>query len=263
MSLVGAAVAALTALASWGGLIEGLERQTADLRFEHARLRRVVMSDRVRMVMIDDGSVATVGRWPWPRSRLAEAIEELTRAGAAAVTLDILLDDPQAPSVDTGPGGALVRTDHDAALERALASTRAVAAVNLAAGDSLGAIWRRDRGPAELERLLAALAANIQEDDETVADRVSLTGVRRGDFLSRAGEFRTFAAERAAGRAIAAGEPFARYVSMLAPGVSEITGDYPRPRGARVGPAPRMGGAAADVPTCRRDGSGRVRRAGP
>ena len=46
----------------------------------------------VRVVEIDDESLARLGRWPWPRAKLARMIEKLTDAGAAAVALDIVLD---------------------------------------------------------------------------------------------------------------------------------------------------------------------------
>lgn len=48
----------------------------------------------IRIVEIDDESLARLGRWPWPRARLGEMIEKLTAAGAAVVALDILLYDP-------------------------------------------------------------------------------------------------------------------------------------------------------------------------
>ena len=34
---------------------------------------------------IDDQAIRTVGGWPWPRQRLAQAIRELARAGASVI----------------------------------------------------------------------------------------------------------------------------------------------------------------------------------
>ena len=48
----------------------------------------------VRIVDIDDASLARVGQWPWPRTRLAEIIDRLTAAGARTVTLDLILAEP-------------------------------------------------------------------------------------------------------------------------------------------------------------------------
>jgi adenylate cyclase len=54
----------------------------------------------IRVVEIDDDSIAKFGRWPWPRARLGEMIEKITGAGAAVVALDILLYDPGDPEDD-------------------------------------------------------------------------------------------------------------------------------------------------------------------
>ena len=54
----------------------------------------------IRVVEIDDNSIAKLGRWPWPRARLGEMIEKITGAGAAVVALDILLYDPGDPEDD-------------------------------------------------------------------------------------------------------------------------------------------------------------------
>jgi adenylate cyclase len=54
----------------------------------------------IRIVEIDDESIARLGRWPWPRARLGEMIEKIAGAGAAAVALDILLYDPGDPEDD-------------------------------------------------------------------------------------------------------------------------------------------------------------------
>lgn len=44
----------------------------------------------VRIVDIDDDSLARLGQWPWPRARLAELVEHLGRAGAAAIVFDFV-----------------------------------------------------------------------------------------------------------------------------------------------------------------------------
>ena len=48
----------------------------------------------VRIVDIDDASLARIGQWPWPRTRLAEIIDRLKAAGARTVTLDLILAEP-------------------------------------------------------------------------------------------------------------------------------------------------------------------------
>ena len=44
----------------------------------------------VRIVDIDEDSLARIGQWPWPRTRIAELIERLRGAGAAAIGFDVL-----------------------------------------------------------------------------------------------------------------------------------------------------------------------------
>jgi len=49
---------------------------------------------RVVIVTIDDQSLQRYGRWPWSRTRLAKLINNLARAGAGVIGLDILLAEP-------------------------------------------------------------------------------------------------------------------------------------------------------------------------
>ena len=67
----------------------------------------------VVVVDIDDASLRRVGQWPWPRTRIAELIDGLHDAGAAAIGLDILLSEPDLtspenviPRWETTPGVA-------------------------------------------------------------------------------------------------------------------------------------------------------------
>ncbi len=39
----------------------------------------------VRIVDVDEASLAAIGQWPWPRSEIARIIERLTEAGAEIV----------------------------------------------------------------------------------------------------------------------------------------------------------------------------------
>lgn len=48
----------------------------------------------VRIVDVDDTSLARVGQWPWPRTKLAAIIGKLEAAGARSITLDIILAEP-------------------------------------------------------------------------------------------------------------------------------------------------------------------------
>ena len=60
-----------------------LELKAYDLKVA-ARGERPV-SDQVVIVAIDEKSLKKEGRWPWPRSRLAELINSLTRSEVSAI----------------------------------------------------------------------------------------------------------------------------------------------------------------------------------
>ncbi len=48
----------------------------------------------VRVLDIDEASLAEFGQWPWPRTRLAEIIDRLHDAGARTIALDLILAEP-------------------------------------------------------------------------------------------------------------------------------------------------------------------------
>jgi signal transduction histidine kinase len=60
----------------------------------------------VVVVLIDDDSLQKFGRWPWSRSLLARLTNNLSRAGAQVIGLDILLSEPQSAEADTALAGA-------------------------------------------------------------------------------------------------------------------------------------------------------------
>jgi adenylate cyclase len=77
-----------------GGL-DWLELKTLDLRFQYANA--TPQDPRIVCIDIDDGSLDTVGRWPWPRDVQAGIISLLAELGARAVLYDITLSEPEYP----------------------------------------------------------------------------------------------------------------------------------------------------------------------
>ncbi len=72
---------------------EGIELKFYDVR---SKLRQnFAVADEVVLVSIDDSSLAAVGRWPWPRWRLATLVDKLSSAGAKVVGLDIVFSDDE------------------------------------------------------------------------------------------------------------------------------------------------------------------------
>ena len=68
--------------------------------FQRWRPRVYAELPPIRVVEIDDASIAKLGRWPWPRARLGEMIAKIADAGAAVVAIDVLLYDPGDPQDD-------------------------------------------------------------------------------------------------------------------------------------------------------------------
>ncbi|TCU66445.1 adenylate cyclase [Bradyrhizobium sp. R2.2-H] len=48
----------------------------------------------VTIVDIDDKSLAKLGQWPWPRTRIADMIQNLTQSGAVAIGFDVVFSEP-------------------------------------------------------------------------------------------------------------------------------------------------------------------------
>ncbi|WKZ86389.1 CHASE2 domain-containing protein [Ralstonia pickettii] len=97
----------LRALVEWGVLVAlaalltlGAVRWSVVARLDAALYDTVVtlhghaLRDDIVVVAIDDQSLDAVGRWPWPRSRLADLIARVGQAQPRAIGVDILLIEP-------------------------------------------------------------------------------------------------------------------------------------------------------------------------
>ncbi len=52
----------------------------------------------VRIVDVDDASLAALGQWPWPRTLLADLVDTLRDSGAAVIAFDMLFPEPDRAS---------------------------------------------------------------------------------------------------------------------------------------------------------------------
>ncbi|MHC4304944.1 MAG: CHASE2 domain-containing protein [Planctomycetota bacterium] len=217
--LVGLTVTVVVVIAELVGLFEAVERETIDLRFGHARWRDDPMSDEIRFVDIDDGALESIGRWPWDRSTLADAVDELGRAGARTIALDVLLEEAQSPGL----------VDHDAALAEALGSVRCGLPVRAGEPILFDRAWQTRQGQQELHRLLDVLSRDIRLPPEQAAAEAKLTGPRSGRFRRRSVEFRKAAANLAMRRlAETVGEhTYEQFVRAVAPDISEHVARFP------------------------------------
>lgn len=59
---------------------------------------RVYVPAPVRIIDIDEESLEKIGQWPWPRNRMAEMVERLSDAGAAAIGFDVVFAEPDRTS---------------------------------------------------------------------------------------------------------------------------------------------------------------------
>jgi adenylate cyclase len=55
---------------------------------------RVKTARPVTIVDIDEKSLAKLGQWPWPRTRIADLIANLTRLGAVVIAFDVIFSEP-------------------------------------------------------------------------------------------------------------------------------------------------------------------------
>jgi adenylate cyclase len=118
-------------------ILEDLRLKSFDL---YQQLRpREYQAVPVRFVDLDDESLTRLGQWPWPRTRVASLIENLHRAGAAAIVLDIVFSEPDRTSprrvADLWPDtpetaalrdGIASLPDHDEVLARAIDQAKMV-----------------------------------------------------------------------------------------------------------------------------------------
>src|SRR5438309_1908571 len=74
-------------------VLRGLETASLDLRF---RLRGVKPAEpETVVVLVDDRSLAALGRWPLSRRLFAKAVRILDEAGARVIGFDLLFAEPE------------------------------------------------------------------------------------------------------------------------------------------------------------------------
>ncbi len=101
----------------------------------------------VRVLAVDEASLARFGQWPWPRTRMAEIVDRLHEAGAAAIAFDILFPEPDRTSPEVvvaglpdGPAKAdllkavALTPSNDARLAQALAGAPTVLGATMRSG---------------------------------------------------------------------------------------------------------------------------------
>ncbi len=80
-------------------MLERLEGDAYDLGVRLSSREASARKDQIVIVAIDDQSIQSIGRWPWPRDVHASLIKKLTEAGAKTIASTVFYSEPQ---VDPG-----------------------------------------------------------------------------------------------------------------------------------------------------------------
>src|SRR5262245_44576364 len=84
---LGAILVVVILFLSGAPILDLIELKTYDLRFlSRGPLRP---SPAVVLALIDEKSIETEGRWPWPRSKFAALVDTMSRDGARVIGFDI------------------------------------------------------------------------------------------------------------------------------------------------------------------------------
>ena len=73
--------------------VEEIRVRTFDT-FQRIDPRAKLAKSPVAVVDIDDKSLTKLGQWPWPRTRIADMITNLTKLGAAVIAFDVVFSEP-------------------------------------------------------------------------------------------------------------------------------------------------------------------------
>jgi class 3 adenylate cyclase/CHASE2 domain-containing sensor protein len=119
--LLGTLLTLLAVTLDWGGKLGIIDRWFYDWRARHCQFFTSPPIDKLVHVDIDDAALEEIGRWPWPRTTLAEVVDEIKLSGADALALDIMLTEPEPPGIVQKHDGTFEIVDHDGNLATALA----------------------------------------------------------------------------------------------------------------------------------------------
>ena len=86
-------LAVMIALQLWNPLpVEALRLRVFD--FYQVMKPREITSQPVTIVDLDEESLAEIGQWPWPRTKVAELVTRLMEYGAVAIGFDVVFAEP-------------------------------------------------------------------------------------------------------------------------------------------------------------------------
>jgi adenylate cyclase len=93
--IAAAVIVVMLALFLWApDFLQAVEVRLYDLHFK-LQGTQPQRAERIVIAAIDEKSLAALGRWPWPRSLMADLIRKLSADGAKVIAVDILLSEPE------------------------------------------------------------------------------------------------------------------------------------------------------------------------
>lgn len=87
-----------------------IESKTFDLRL-HLRnlLEKQPTTENIAIVVIDEKSIAEIGRWPWSRSVQALLVDKIAAGKPKVIGIDIMYSEPETPQADRKLAAAIKR----------------------------------------------------------------------------------------------------------------------------------------------------------
>jgi adenylate cyclase len=86
----------ITSIESVRLLITRLNNLAYDMQLRTTVYTRTdALNSNVAIIDIDDKSLAALGRWPWPRAKLAELVQRLQSLGVAVIALDMMFPEKE------------------------------------------------------------------------------------------------------------------------------------------------------------------------
>jgi class 3 adenylate cyclase/CHASE2 domain-containing sensor protein len=174
--LLGAGLTTLTALLSAFGALAAPEVWLYDRRARLCQHFTPAPTDKLVHLDLDDEALATIGRWPWPRSVWPAILDEISRAGPAAIEMDFIFPDRQDSTASQGTSST--HDSDDAQLAAAIGR-----AGNLILGSSFDVPVRESP---LVEAAFTALKADPHLDPQQLAARLGGQGTARASTLSPA-----------------------------------------------------------------------------
>jgi class 3 adenylate cyclase/CHASE2 domain-containing sensor protein len=146
------------------GILDSAERWLYDRRARYCQFHRPPPTTQLVHVDIDDQALEAVGAWPWQRTIVARMCDELHRAGAKLIAMDVLFPEPQATEYVPGANSAKI-IDNDAEFTAALRrDSPTLLSVSLTVSQS--------SDPA-LQRVQAQLVQDLEQSPRDVADALA------------------------------------------------------------------------------------------